>query len=58
MNNNEQEIKIKKDCEFYKNNRHCNALNQMYCHKEICNFYQPRHKTTRKPDKLDKQKEK
>lgn len=55
---NEQEIKIKKDCEFYKNHKHCKALNQMYCHKEICNFYRPKHKTTHNPDKLDKTKKK
>ena len=58
MSNNEQEIKIKTDCEFYKNNRHCNALKQMYCNKEICSFYQPKQETTHNPDKLDKQKQK
>ena len=37
----ENEIKIKKDCKFYKNHRTCSALNEMYCHKEICIFYKP-----------------
>ena len=42
MSNNEQEIKIKKDCKFYKNHRTCSALKEMYCHKEICIFYKPK----------------
>jgi hypothetical protein len=35
----EEKIEIKKDCVFYKDNRHCTALKEMYCHKEICSFY-------------------
>ena len=35
----EEKIGIKTDCVFYKDNKHCTALNEMYCHKEICNFY-------------------
>ena len=50
MSSNEEKIEIKKDCRFYKNHRYCNALKEMYCHKEICNFYKPKEEKGKKND--------
>ena len=35
----EEKIGIKTDCKFYRDNRHCMELKEMYCHKEVCSFY-------------------
>lgn len=46
-NDNEEKIEIKKDCFAYickdiDGKQSCDALNALYCKKEICKFYKPK----------------
>ena len=35
-------VEVRKDCKFYKNDKVCTALKELYCKCEVCNFYKSR----------------